>query len=93
MDDRDDITGGDERRADALRHALNQLGRSNNPLLREMAAAVQDGQLSLRQAVASTTYSDELTQPFRTFWKAYQEMTTQQRDDLAALASDGTARA
>ncbi|MEU7753088.1 hypothetical protein [Micromonospora sp. NPDC049171] len=84
MDDLDDIVDGDPRRADALRDALGQLGKSNNPLLREMAAAVQDGQLTLRQAASISTYGDELTQPFRTFWKAYQGMTTQERDDLAA---------
>ncbi|MEU5934506.1 hypothetical protein [Micromonospora sp. NPDC047187] len=82
MDDLDDIADGDPRRADALRDALEQLGRSNNSLLREMAAAIQDGHLTLRQAAA--TYGDELTGPFRTFWKAYQGMTTQERDDLAS---------
>ncbi|KAB1914346.1 hypothetical protein [Micromonospora sp. AMSO31t] len=82
MDGLDDITNGDEERADALRTALDRLRRSDNPLLREMAAAVRDGQLDLRQAVTGTTYGAELSQPFRTFWTAYQEMTTQERDDL-----------
>ncbi|WP_262285443.1 hypothetical protein [Micromonospora sp. MA102] len=83
MDDLDDITGGDEKRGQALRQVLDQLARSNNPLLREMATAVQDGQLNLRQAAASNTYGVELTAPFHTFWTAYQEMTPKERDDLA----------
>ncbi|RQX16692.1 hypothetical protein DDE19_14030 [Micromonospora ureilytica] len=84
MDDLDDIADGDPRRASALRDALEQIGRSNNPLLREMAAAIQDGHLTLRQAANTSTYGDEMTQSFRTFWKAYQGMTTQERDDLAS---------
>ncbi|NES13259.1 MULTISPECIES: hypothetical protein [Micromonospora] len=84
MDDLDDITGGDQRRADALRAVVKQLGRSDNPLLREMATAVQHGELSLRQAASSSTYSGELSQPFRAFWRAYQDLTTQERDDLAS---------
>lgn len=84
VDDLDDITGGDEKRGQALRQVLDQLTRSNNPLLREMATAVQDGQLTLRQAATSNTYGTELTAPFHTFWTAYQEMTPEERDDLAA---------
>ncbi|MGW9196633.1 hypothetical protein [Micromonospora chersina] len=84
MDGVDDITGGDEKRRHALRQVLNQLARSNNPLLREMATAVQEGQLTLRQAAASNTYGTELTTPFHTFWTAYQEMTPEERVDLAA---------
>ncbi|MEV4462773.1 hypothetical protein AB0J51_04035 [Micromonospora echinofusca] len=82
MDDIDDIAGGDEHRARALRTALDQLRHSPNPVLREMAAAVRDGELSLRQAANSDTYGDELTQPFRAFWSTYQEMTSQERDEL-----------
>ncbi|MFE9959256.1 hypothetical protein [Micromonospora sp. NPDC005299] len=84
MDDPDDITGGDEKRGQALRQVLGQLARSNNPLLREMATAVQEGQLTLRQAASSNTYGAELTAPFHTFWNAYQEMTSEERDGLAA---------
>ncbi|MEU3454263.1 hypothetical protein ABZ671_11755 [Micromonospora sp. NPDC006766] len=86
MDDLDDIAGGDARRAAALSDALDRLGRSDNPLLREMASAVKDGELTLREAVSSDAYSAELRPPFRTFsfWKAYQELTPQERDDLAA---------
>ncbi|MEU5529384.1 hypothetical protein ABZ744_20855 [Micromonospora chersina] len=84
MDDLYDLTGGDEKRGQALRQVLDQLARSNNPLLREMATAVQEGQLTLSQAANSNTYGSELTTPFRTFWTAYQEMTPEERDDLAA---------
>ncbi|MET7970882.1 hypothetical protein [Micromonospora sp. NPDC005305] len=80
----DDITGADEQRGQALRQLVEQLARSNNPLLREMATAVQDGQLTLRQAATSNTYGTELTASFQTFWTAYQEMTPEERDDLAA---------
>ncbi|MDW3845410.1 hypothetical protein NMK34_02165 [Micromonospora sp. BRA006-A] len=82
MDDLDDITGGDEKRTQALRELLDQLASSNNPLLREMATAVQDGQLTLREAATSGTYGDELAGPFVTFWNAYQQMTPEERDDL-----------
>ncbi|GAA2190835.1 hypothetical protein [Micromonospora lupini] len=84
MDDLDDITDGEENRTRALRRILDQLAHSDNPLLREMAAAVHDGQLTLRQAVTSPTYGGELTAPFQTFWNAYQEMTPEERDDLAS---------
>lgn len=87
MDDPDDITGGDQKRNQALRRVLDQLARSNNPLLREMAIAVQDGQLTLRQAAISTTYGAELAAPFQTFWTAYQEMTPDEREDLASRSS------
>lgn len=84
MDDLDDITDGDEKRTQALRRILDQLARSNNPLLREMATAVKDGQLTLRQAATSNTYGTELAAPFQTFWTAYQEMTPEERDNLTA---------
>ncbi|GAB3818019.1 hypothetical protein [Micromonospora zhanjiangensis] len=84
-----DIAGGDEKRIRALRGALGQLARSPNPLLREMAAAVQNGELSLRQAVASESYGSELAAPFRTFWTSYQQMTPEQREDLVERANDG----
>ncbi|NYH44762.1 hypothetical protein HNR22_004489 [Micromonospora jinlongensis] len=82
MDDLKDITGGDEEQAQALRQILDQLARSDNPLLREMASAVQDGQLTLRQATTSPTYGTELTAPFQTFWNEYQKMTPGEREDL-----------
>ncbi|MET8263103.1 hypothetical protein ABZU92_03815 [Micromonospora arida] len=83
MDDLDDITGGDEKRTHDLRRLLDQLAQSKNPLLREMATAVQDGHLTLRQAATSPTYGAELTAPFQTFWDAYQKMTPEERDNLA----------
>ncbi|MEU7673856.1 hypothetical protein AB0C42_03465 [Micromonospora taraxaci] len=84
VDGLDDITGGDEIRTKALGRILDQLAYSTNPLLREMAAAVQDGQLTLRQAATSPTYGAELIAPFQTFWNAYQQMTPDERDDLAS---------
>ncbi|MEH1166738.1 hypothetical protein V6V47_15275 [Micromonospora sp. CPCC 205539] len=84
MDYLDDLTGGDEDRSHALRRILDQLARGDNPLLREMAAAVQDGQLTLRQAATSPTYGTELTASFQTFWKAYREMSPEERHELAA---------
>ncbi|MGK5441805.1 hypothetical protein ACSNN7_08280 [Micromonospora sp. URMC 105] len=83
VNDLDDITDGDEQRTRALRRILDHLARSNNPLLREMATAVKDGQLTLRQAATSDTYGSELAAPFQTFWTAYQEMTPEERDNLA----------
>lgn len=82
MDDLDDITGGDEKQARALHQLLDQLARCDNPLLREMATAVQDGQLTLREAANSGTYGDALAGPFVSFWTAYQEMTPEERDNL-----------
>lgn len=84
MKDLDDIAGGDEQRGQALRDALAELGHSGNPVLREMAAAIQNGGLSLREAVETTAYGDELAGPFRTFWTMHQEKTSGERDDLAA---------
>jgi hypothetical protein len=47
-----------------------------------MAAAVQNGELGLREAIASNTYGNELAQPFRAFWQTYQEMAPDERDRL-----------
>ncbi|MEV1014220.1 MULTISPECIES: hypothetical protein [unclassified Micromonospora] len=84
MDNLDDIGSGDEKQAHALRRILDHLARSENPLLSEMATAVQSGQLTLRQAATSPAYSAELTTPFQTFWNAYQKMTPEEREDLAS---------
>ncbi|MGW1449634.1 hypothetical protein ACWCO3_15290 [Micromonospora sp. NPDC002411] len=84
MNGLDDITGGDEERSHALRRILDQLADSDNPLLREMATAIQRGQLTLRQAATSATYGSELTAPFETFWNVYQKMTPEERDSLAS---------
>ncbi|MEU1237854.1 hypothetical protein ABZ399_27130 [Micromonospora aurantiaca] len=82
--DLDDITGHDPKRSQTLRQLLDQLTRSKNPLLREMATAVQDGELTLRQAATSDTYGAELTAPFQTFWNAYEKMTPEEREALTA---------
>ncbi|MFI7575783.1 hypothetical protein [Micromonospora sp. NPDC049497] len=87
MDHQDDITDGDEQRTRALRRVLDQLARSDSPLLREMATAVLDGRLTLRQAATSEPYGTELTAPFQTFWSRYQEMTPEEREDLASRSS------
>ncbi|MEU7770995.1 hypothetical protein AB0C44_06680 [Micromonospora taraxaci] len=84
MDYLDDISDVEENRTRALRRILDQLAHSENPLLREMATAVQHGQLTLRQAATSPTYGTELTAPFQTFWNAYQKMTPEERNDLAS---------
>ncbi|MGC4874973.1 hypothetical protein ACLQ26_01735 [Micromonospora sp. DT43] len=84
MDGLDDIAGGDDERSHALRRILDRLAHSDNPLLREMAAAVQDGELTLRQAATSPIYGTELTAPFQTFWNAYQKMTPEERNGLAS---------
>jgi hypothetical protein len=84
MDDLDDIAAGDQTRLKALRDGLTQLANGRNELLREMATAVLDGSLSLRDAVASSTYGHELTTPFREFWTRYEGMTPQERDQLTA---------
>ncbi|MBG6068146.1 hypothetical protein [Micromonospora ureilytica] len=49
-----------------------------------MATAVQQGQLTLREAATSPTYGTELTAPFQTFWNAHQQMTPDERNDLAS---------
>jgi hypothetical protein len=82
MDDIDDVAGGDEHRARTLRTALDHLRHSPNAVLREMATALQNGELGLREAAASSTYGNELAQPFRAFWQTYQKMTPDERDRL-----------
>ncbi|MEH1167345.1 hypothetical protein V6V47_18365 [Micromonospora sp. CPCC 205539] len=87
MDEFDDLAGGDEQRANLLRAALADLRTSANPVVREMATAVQNGDLTLRAAIASGTYGDELATAFDDFWTTYQEMTPEGRDSLAEQAS------
>ncbi|MBF5032426.1 hypothetical protein IRY44_21970 [Micromonospora sp. ANENR4] len=82
--DLDYITGHDPKRSETLRQLLDQLARSKNPLLREMATAVRDGELTLRQAATSDTYGAELAAPFQTFWNAYEKMTPEERHALTA---------
>lgn len=84
MYDLDDIAGGDEHRAKALRDGLHQLTNGRSSLLREMASAVLNGEISLREAVASTTYSEELKQPFQSFCAQYDQMSLEAREQLAA---------
>ncbi|RAO40505.1 hypothetical protein GAR06_06251 [Micromonospora saelicesensis] len=84
MDGLDDISRGSEDRTHALGQIMDQLGRSSNPLLREMASAVQAGELTLRHVATSPTYGTELTAAFQTFWNIYQKMTQKERDDLVS---------
>jgi len=79
-DDLTDITGGDPRRARVLRDHLTYLADAPDPRLREMAQAVLNGDVSLRQATMSDGYSDA----FGTFWTAYQDTSPDERAELAA---------
>ena len=93
MSDLHDITGGDEPRTRELHDALVRLADGTNPLLREMAAAVLNGELGLREAVASDTYASQLTEPFKGFWTQYQEQTAGEREHLPEPYRHGTIEA
>ncbi|WBB86133.1 hypothetical protein O7542_03025 [Micromonospora sp. WMMC264] len=56
----------------------------HRPATPRVATAVQEGQLTLRQEATSDTYGTTLTAPLQAFWTAYQEMTPEEREDLAA---------
>ncbi|MFI7606881.1 hypothetical protein ACIBTV_17305 [Micromonospora sp. NPDC049366] len=90
MSDLHDIAGGDERRARELHDALLRLADGKNPLLREMSEAVINGELALRDAVASDTYASQFAEPFKAFWSQYQELTEADRDQLPEPNSPGT---
>ena len=92
-DDITDIVGGDNRRAHVLRDNLTKLADGPDPLLREMATGVLNGDVRLRDAAASDAYSDVLAGTFHTFWTAYQDMTPEERADLVAQGNDHIARA
>jgi hypothetical protein len=81
-DDLTDIAGGDLRRARLLRDHLTQLTHASDPRLREMAKAVLNGEVSLRQASRSETYSAAISDAFNTFWTTYQEMSPEERAEL-----------
>ncbi|MEV4764689.1 hypothetical protein AB0J89_18910 [Micromonospora chokoriensis] len=87
MSDLDDIAAGDPHRSQALRDALTRLADGPNELLREMATAVLNAEISLRDAIAADTYAAELTKPFHEFWVQYEQMTPEEREQLAAHGS------
>ncbi|MEU7591331.1 hypothetical protein AB0A95_34170 [Micromonospora sp. NPDC049230] len=89
MSDLDDIAAGDPHRSQALRDALTRLADGPNDLLREMATAVLNAEISLRDAVAADTYAAELTKPFHAFWVQYEQMTPEEREHLAAQGPAG----
>ncbi|QGN46423.1 hypothetical protein ACN26Y_09080 [Micromonospora sp. WMMD558] len=93
MSDLDDIAAGDHHRSQALRDALTRLANGPNDVLREMATGVLNGDISLRDAVATDTYAAELTKPFEAFWARYEEMTPEEREQLAAQGTAGPAKA
>jgi len=82
VSDLSDIAGGDPRRAERLRQSLAHLAASDNELLREMARAVLDGDLGLREAAASQVYGKALAGSFSTFWSEYQELTPEEQTAL-----------
>ncbi len=79
-----DMTGGDLYRARALHQLLARLADGPEPLLREMATGVLNGDLSLRDAAASQTYSDAIADRFDTFWQHHQNLTPEQHRTLLA---------
>lgn len=88
-----DITGGDTRRGRVLEDNLNQLANGRDPLLREMAKAVLDGELRLRDATQSDTYGSALSEAFVTFWTKYEDMSPEERAELAGLGCQYIERA
>ncbi|MCM0675143.1 hypothetical protein NCC78_10635 [Micromonospora phytophila] len=93
MSDLDDVAAGDHHRSQALRDALTRLADGPNELLREMATAVLNAEISLRDAVAADTYAAELTKPFQAFWAHYEEMTPEEREQLAAQGKASSGKA
>ncbi|WFF02530.1 hypothetical protein [Micromonospora sp. WMMD964] len=86
MSDLDDIAAGDPQRSRALRDALTRLADGPNELLREMATAVLNAEISLRDAVATDTYAAELTRPFQEFWVRYEQLTPEEREQLGTVS-------
>lgn len=92
-DDITDIVGGDAQRARMLRDNLIRLASCPNPMLREMATGVLNGDVRLRDAAASDVYSDAITGTIHTFWNTYQNMTPEERAGLIAQGRDHIQRA
>jgi hypothetical protein len=92
-DDISEIVGGDAHRAKVLREQLSLLAKGSNPMLREMATGVLNGDLGLRDAAASDVYGDAIGSTFNTFWTKYQDMTPEERTDLIGQGYDYIERA
>jgi hypothetical protein len=78
-----DIANGDVRIANALRRIILNLAENGTGMLQEMARDVVNGG-SLRAALFSGVYAEELDGPFRNFWSAYQDMSVDEREELQA---------
>ena len=81
-----DIAGGDPRRVKALRDSLDRLADSPQPELREMARAVLDGHMTLRNAAPTSTYGPAISDAFGTFWTYYSQLDPEERRQLEATA-------
>jgi hypothetical protein len=84
-DDLLDIARGDQRLAGILRKHLAQLADNGNDKLREMARAVLNDGLPLRDLALSSTYGDELGTAFDSFWTKYQSMSPDEQIELQDL--------
>jgi hypothetical protein len=81
-----ETAGGDTYRARALHRLLSTLADGPDPVLREMARGVLQGDLGLRDAAASPVYGDAIADRFDTFWRHHQNLTP---DEHQALLADG----
>ncbi|MCA2213922.1 hypothetical protein [Jidongwangia harbinensis] len=81
-----DLAGGDTYRARAVHRLLTALACGPDPVLREMAAGVLRGDLSVRDAAAGQVYGDALADRFDTFWRHHQNLTA---DEHRALLAEG----
>jgi hypothetical protein len=72
---------------------LSQIAEGSNPMLREMATSVLNGDVGLRDAATSDVYSDAIADTFGTFWAKYQDMTPEERADLIAEGHEHIERA
>ena len=79
-----DMAGDDPCRARAIQQLLTKLVDGPNPVLREMATGVLNGDVTLRDAAASSAYSDAIAGRFDTFWQRYETLTPDEHDDLLA---------
>ncbi len=79
-----EMAGGDSYRANALQRLLKALAEGPNPLLREVASGVLDGEVSLRSAANNDIYSEAFADEFDGFWQRYQTQTSDERDVLLA---------
>lgn len=83
-DELTDIAGGDPRRAQVLRDCLTQFADGPESELRDMARAVLNGEIQLREAARSSTYGAAMGESFETFWARYRQLSPEERADLEA---------